>query len=147
MYGICCVLLFFRKNICHAKILFFKSFPKKTLRLWISKIRIWIWSEESTLSVDFMDSWSVFRFAQKDAKSVFGFGNPDLDFPKNTHPWKNSVLFKPFSSIRFPSYSMGTLNFGIHLVGIRKWPLWRGGHCREVLARFNEETLRQKDII
>ena len=33
--------------------------------MWISKIRIWIWSEESTPSVDFMDSWSVFGFAQK----------------------------------------------------------------------------------
>ena len=25
-------------------------------------------------------------FAPKNAKSVFGFGNPDLDFPKKTHP-------------------------------------------------------------
>ena len=33
--------------------------------MWISKIRIWIWSEESTPSVDFMDSWSVSGFAQK----------------------------------------------------------------------------------
>ena len=65
---------------------FFKSFPKKTLRFWISKIWIYIWSEESTLSVDFMDSWSVFGFAQKNVKSVFGFGNPDWDFPKSTHP-------------------------------------------------------------
>ena len=49
-----------------SKILFSNPFPKKTLRrLWISKIRIWIWSEESTPSVDFMDSWSVFEFAQK----------------------------------------------------------------------------------
>ena len=33
-----------------------------------------------------MDSWSVFGFAQKNVKSVFGFGNPDWDFPKSTHP-------------------------------------------------------------
>ena len=25
-------------------------------------------------------------FAPKNVKSVFGFGNPDLDFPKKTHP-------------------------------------------------------------
>ena len=76
---------FFAKNRL-SKILF-KSFPKKTLRLWISKIRIWIWSEESTLSVDFMNSWSVFGYAQKHSKSVFGFGNPYLDFPEKTHPY------------------------------------------------------------
>ena len=34
---------------------FVKSFPKKLLRSWISEIRIWIWSEESTLSVDSSD--------------------------------------------------------------------------------------------
>ena len=28
-----------------------------------------------------MDSWSVFGFAQKNEKSVFGFENPDLDVP------------------------------------------------------------------
>ena len=78
--------IFFSKNRL-SKTLFSNPFPpKKTLRLWISKIRIWIWSEESTLSVDFMDSWSVFGFAQKNVKSVFGFGNPDWDFPKSTHP-------------------------------------------------------------
>ena len=75
---------FFAKNRL-SKILF-KSFPKKTLRLWISKIRIWIWSEEFTLNVDFMDSWSVFGYAPKNSKSVFGFGNPYLDFPEKTHP-------------------------------------------------------------
>ena len=80
---------FFAKNRL-SKILF-KSFPKKTLRLWISKIRIWIWSEESTLSVDFMNSWSVFGYAQKHSKSVFGFGNPYLDFPEKTHPYLTSM--------------------------------------------------------
>ena len=85
MYGICCVPFLFSKNRL-SKILFFKSFPKKTLRLWISKIRIWIWSEESTQSVDFMDSWSTFGFAPKNAKSVFGFGNQNLDFSPKTHP-------------------------------------------------------------
>ena len=64
---------------------FFKSFPKKTLRLWISKIRICIWSEESTLSFyGFMIRFWICQ--KKPAKSVFGFGNPHLDFPKKTHP-------------------------------------------------------------
>ena len=76
---------FFAKNRL-SKILF-KSFPKKTLRLWIPKLRISIGSEESTLSVDFMNSWSVFGYAQKHSKSVFGFGNPYLDFPEKRHPY------------------------------------------------------------
>ena len=46
-------LFFFEKPL--VKNTFFKSFPKKTLRSWISEIRIWIWSEESTLSVDSSD--------------------------------------------------------------------------------------------
>ena len=77
---------FFAKNRL-SKILF-KSFPKKTLRLWISKIRIWIWSEESTLSVDFMNSWSVFGYAPKTLKirfwirkSVFGFSRKNAPLP------------------------------------------------------------------
>ena len=32
---------------------------------------MYIWSEESTLSVDFMDSWSVFGFAKKKPKNPF----------------------------------------------------------------------------
>ena len=60
---------------------FFESFTKKMLRLWISKIRIWIWSEDSTQSVDFKDSWFV-----------FGIGNPDLDFPKKTHPFTTVAI-------------------------------------------------------
>ena len=36
-----------------------KSFPKKPLRSWISETRIWIWSEESTLSVDSSDHIQV----------------------------------------------------------------------------------------
>ena len=34
-----------------------------------------------------MDSRFVFGFAPKNSKSVFGFGNPYLDFPKKTHPY------------------------------------------------------------
>ena len=45
---------FFSKNRL-SKMLFSNPFPKKTLRSWISEIRIWIWSEESTLSVDSSD--------------------------------------------------------------------------------------------
>ena len=84
MYGIWCVqFFFFGKPL--VKNTFFKSFPKKTLRFWISKIRICT-IRRIHPSVDFIDSWSVFEFAQKKRKSVFGFGNPDLDFPKKTHP-------------------------------------------------------------
>ena len=72
--------------VSKTKLLFSNPFPPKTLRLWISKIQIWIWSEESTQSVDFMDSWSLFGFAPKNVKSVSGFGIPDLDFPTKTHP-------------------------------------------------------------
>ena len=63
--------IFVRKTACQ-KYFFLKSFPKQTLRLWISKILIWIWSEESTQSVDFTDPWSVFGFALKNE-------NPFLD--------------------------------------------------------------------
>ena len=63
------IFFFFEKPL--VKNTFFKSFPKKTLRFWISKIWIYIWSEESTLSVDFMDSWSVFGFAKKKPKNPF----------------------------------------------------------------------------
>ena len=80
---------------------FFKSFPKKTLGFWISKIRIWIWSDESTPRVYFMDPWSVFEHAQKYSKSVFGFGNPDLDlkiriwiFPKKRTLTSMSLLME-----------------------------------------------------
>ena len=62
-------IFFFEKPL--VKNTFFKSFPQKTLRLWISTIRICIWSEESTLSVDFMDSWSVFGYAPKKFKIRF----------------------------------------------------------------------------
>ena len=33
-----------------------------------------------------MDSWSVFGYAPKNSNSVFGFGNPYLDFREKTHP-------------------------------------------------------------
>ena len=81
MYGICCVPFSLRKTACQ-KYFFQILSQKETLRQRISKIRIWIWSEESIQSMDFMDPWSGFGFAQKNEKSVFGFGNPDLGFPK-----------------------------------------------------------------
>ena len=93
MYSICYVPLFSKSRL--SKVLFFKSFPRKTLTLWISKLQIWIWSEESTLNVDFMDSWSVFRFAQKNAKFIFGFVNPDLDFSKKTYPNSTHMVSTP----------------------------------------------------
>ena len=71
MYGICGVSHFCGKTACQKY--FFqidskKQQQQKTLRLWISKIQIWIWSEESTQSVDFMDSRSVFGFAPQKRK-------------------------------------------------------------------------------
>lgn len=80
--------------VCHfcmenrsSKILLSYLFPKKTFRWWIWKIWTWISSEESTRIVDFMNSWSVsVRFHQENAKSVFGFRNPDLDFLEKKHP-------------------------------------------------------------
>ena len=63
------------------KILFSNPFPKKRSDCECQKSGD-CESIKSTLSVDFMDSWSVFGFAQKNAKSFCGFGSPDLDFPK-----------------------------------------------------------------
>ena len=77
--------IFFSKNRL-SKILFSNPFPKNRSDCESQKSGFGFQSEESTLSVDFMDSWSVFGFAQKNVKSVFGFGNPDWDFPKSTHP-------------------------------------------------------------
>ena len=64
-----------------SKILFSNPFPKKC-----SDCE----SQKSThQSADFMDSWSVFGFAlQKNAKSVFGFRNPDLGYPLKNAPSK-----------------------------------------------------------
>ena len=61
-----------------SKILFFKSFSKKRSDC-KSQTPDWIWSEESTQTVDFMDSWSVFGFAPQKRKirfwiRKFGFG-------------------------------------------------------------------------
>ena len=75
---------FSRKTACQKY--FSNPFPKKRSDCESQKIRIWIWSEESTLSVDFMNSWSVFGYTQKHSKSVFGFGNPYLDFLEKKHP-------------------------------------------------------------
>ena len=67
---------FFRKTACQKY--FFKNFSQKKLALWISKIRIWIWSEKSTLRVDFMDSWSRFGFSQKNTPSASSSGPSQL---------------------------------------------------------------------
>ena len=77
--------IFDRKTACNLFQILFAPLPrppqKNPLRLRFLKTRIWIWFEESAKRVDFMDSWSVFGFAQKGEKSSFGFGNPDFDFP------------------------------------------------------------------
>ena len=64
--------------------------------------------------VDFMDSWFFFGFAPKNEKSVFGFGNPDLDFPKRRtlflYTW--NVLLENFEVIYHYCYieSLGSEN-------------------------------------
>ena len=69
-------LLYFCGKTAYQTEYFFEILSKnKMLRLWISKIQIWIWLEESTQSVDFMDSWSVFAFAQKNAPTNFIFSS------------------------------------------------------------------------
>ena len=60
------------------------------LGLWISKIRIWIWSKESTLSVDFMDLWSVFGFAPKKRKIPFWIQKSGFGFSQKTTPSTSS---------------------------------------------------------
>ena len=66
MYGICCAPFLFGKPL--AKNIFFKSFPKKVLSLWISEIRIW---------VDPKNPPRVW---------ILWIRDPFLDFPKKTHP-------------------------------------------------------------
>ena len=113
-------IYFFEKPL--VKNTFFTSFPKKTLRLWILKIWICIWSEESTQSVDFMDSWSLFGFAQKNSKSVFGFGNPDLD--SENRIW----IFQKKRTLTFMSLLMESVRKVIaDCVGyLRPW--WQNPH-------------------
>ena len=85
MYGICGVAYFCGKTASQ-KYFFQILSPKKTLRLWISKSRfgfdpknpprVWIlWIYDPFLDL-----------TNRNAKSVFGFGNPDLDFSQKTHP-------------------------------------------------------------
>ena len=69
MYGTCCVPFLFRKPL--VKSTFFKSFPQKTFRLWISKIRIWIWSEESTHECGFYGFMIRFWICQKKTQNPF----------------------------------------------------------------------------
>ena len=92
MYGICRVPFLFRKPL--VKITFFKSFAKKTLRLWISKIQIWIWSEESTqLECGFYGFMIRFWICPKKRKIRFWIPNSRFGFSKKTHPkWARKQL-------------------------------------------------------
>ena len=85
--------IFVQKTDCQKY--FFKSFPKTTLRLWISKIRIWIWSEQSTLRVDSMDSWSVSGFAPQKRKICLWIRKSEFGFSQKTHPetWQDTEFF------------------------------------------------------
>ena len=85
MYGVCCVPFLFSKNRL-SKILFSNPFPKKRSDCESQKsgfgfdpknpLRVWIlWIHDP-----------LFDLPPKNAKSGFGFGNPDLDFPQKTHP-------------------------------------------------------------
>ena len=70
MYGICVVpFVLFAKSL--VKNTFFKSASKKMVKWWISNVPIWIWSEEATQSVDFMDSRSLVRFFPKKTQNLF----------------------------------------------------------------------------
>ena len=93
MYGICTLrtFYFFSKNRL-TKILFSNPFPKKRSDCESQKSRFGF----DPKSVDFMDSWSVFGFAQKKAKFIFGFGNPDLDFPKKKRTLKVNLLLTSY---------------------------------------------------
>ena len=87
IYGICCVPFCFLEKPLNCQKYFFQILSQtKTLRLWISKIRIWIWSQEPTLSVYFMDSLSVFGFAQKKRKIRSWIRKSGFGFSQKTHP-------------------------------------------------------------
>ena len=110
------IIFFFEKNRL-SEILFSNPFPKKTLRLWISKIWICIWSEESTLSVDFMDSWSVFGFAPPKTQNPFLDSEiMDLDFPKKTHLKRRYFYLSVRGVVELSSNIMGGN------CGFRLWP-------------------------
>ena len=87
MYGICCVPFFCFLNNRLSKILFSNPFPKKRSDCESQKSGfgfdpknppwVWIlWIHDPFLDLP----------PPKNAKSVFGFGNPDLDFLKKMHP-------------------------------------------------------------
>ena len=77
MYGFWCVQFFFLKNRL-SKILFSNPFPKK---------RSDCESQKSGSTLSFYEFMIRFWICpKKNAKSVFGFGNPHLDFPKKKHP-------------------------------------------------------------
>ena len=77
--------IFFSKNRL-SKIPFSNPFPQKRSDCESQQSGFVSDPKNPPWAVDFMDSWSIFGFAQKNVKSVFGFGNPDWDFPKRTHP-------------------------------------------------------------
>ena len=63
MYGICCAPIFVRKTACQKY--FFQILSQKSAQFVNLRNPDLGWSQESTQSVDFMDSWSVFGFSQK----------------------------------------------------------------------------------
>ena len=86
---------FCSKTACHKN--FFQILSQKPLRLWIAKILIWSWCEESTLSVNFMDSWSVFGFwapppPKKKKKKKWQHRFLDLEIRIWIFPQKNTLL-------------------------------------------------------
>ena len=101
MYGIGGVSYFCGKTASQKYFFQIVSKKTKTLRLWLSKIQIWIWSEESTQSVDFMGSRSVFGFAPKKKNPVLDLEIRISIFPqKRTHKlhiffqlWRQHLLF------------------------------------------------------
>ena len=130
MYGIYCVQFFFRKSACQKY--FFQILSQKTLRLWMSKIR-WLWIHEIHPECGFYGFVIRFWICPKNAKSVFGFGNPDLDFPQKTHPKCRYFYLSAHVVVELSSNIMRG-NWGF-----RWWPknalLWQTGEqpksCRD----------------
>ena len=88
MYGICCVPFLFGKPL--VKNTFFKSFPKKNAPQIVNlKNPDFDLIRRIHPECGFYGFTIRFWICPKNAKSIFGSGNPDLDFPKK-HTWSES---------------------------------------------------------
>ena len=85
IYGIWCVHFLFSKNRL-SKILFSNPFPKKNGQIVNLKNLDLYLIRRIHPECGFYGFLIRFWICPKNAKSVFRFGKPDLDFPKKTHP-------------------------------------------------------------